>query len=92
MRKNALKLSLYFYLLMKKPLGRYFLLLNREALDVALELEEEVKSGKDGVRSIIVHLDKFYKKDDTLSKFHALCFISEKHNRPSTLSITLSVH
>ena len=41
-----------------------------KALDAALELEEEVISSKDGVKSIMAHLDKIYKKD-TLSKFHA---------------------
>ena len=63
-----------------------FLSLNGEALDAALELEEEVISGKDGVKSIMTHLDKLYKKDDTLSKFHALDSF-ETYKRPSTLSI-----
>ena len=49
-----------------------FLSLNGQALDAALELEEEVISGKDGVKSIMARLDKHYKKDDTLSKFYVL--------------------
>ena len=63
-----------------------FLSLNGEALDVALELEEEVISGKDGVKSIMARLDKLYKKDDTLSKFPAVESF-ETYKRPSTLSI-----
>ena len=35
-------------------------------------LHYEVINGKDGVKSIMACLDKLYKKDDTLSKFHAL--------------------
>ena len=63
-----------------------FLSLNWEVFDAALELEEEVISGKDGVKSIMARLDKIYKKDDTLSKFHALEYF-ETYKRPSTLSI-----
>ena len=63
------------------------LLLNGESLDAALELEEEVISGEDGVKSIMAHLDKLYEKGDTLSKFHALESI-ETYKQPSTLSIT----
>ena len=40
----------------------------------ALELEEEAISGKDRVKSIMTRQDKLYKKNDTLSKFHALEF------------------
>ena len=43
-----------------------------KALDATLELEEEVIRGKSGVKSTMACLDKLYKKDDTLSKFHAL--------------------
>ena len=49
-----------------------FLLVNGEALDAVLELEEEVVCGKYEVQSIMADLDKLYKKDDTLSTFHAL--------------------
>lgn len=49
--------------------ARMFLLLNREAFDAALELEEEPVSGKDRVKSIMSRLDKLYNKDDTLSNF-----------------------
>ena len=35
-----------------------FILLNGEALDVALEFKEEVISDKGGVKSIIARLDK----------------------------------
>ena len=62
-----------------------FLSLNGEALDAALELEKEVISGKDEVKSIMARLDKLYKKDDTLSKFHALESF-ETYKQPSTLS------
>ena len=62
-----------------------FLSLNGEALDAALELEEVI-SGKDRLKSIVTHLDKLYKEDDTLSKFHTLESF-ETYKRPSTLSI-----
>ena len=60
---------------------------NGKALDAALELDEEVFSGRDGVKHIMACLDKLYQKDDILSKFHTLEFF-ETYNRPSTLSIT----
>ena len=63
-----------------------FLLVNGEALDAVLELEEEVVCGKYEVQSIMVHLDKLYKKDDTLSTFHALESF-ETYKQPSTRSI-----
>ena len=59
-------------LLPEKLVATMFLSVNGKALDAALELEEEVISGKDRVKSIIACLDKLYKKDDTLPKFHAL--------------------
>ena len=49
-------------------------------------LHYEVINGKDGVKSIMACLDKLYKKDDTLSKFHALESF-ETYKWPSTLSI-----
>ena len=49
-----------------------FLLLNRGALDLAFELKEEVINGNDGGKSIMLCLDKLYKKDDTLVKFLAM--------------------
>ena len=63
-----------------------FLLLNGETLDATLELEEEVICGKSGVKSIMACLDKLYKKDDTLSKFHVLESF-ETYKRLSTLYI-----
>ena len=63
-----------------------FISLHGEALDAALELEEEVISGKDGVKSIMARLDKLYKKDDTLPKFPAVESF-ETYKRPSTLYI-----
>ena len=63
-----------------------FILLNGEALDVALEFKEEVISDKGGVKSIIARLDKRYKKNDPLSMFHA--FVSfETYEQRNTLSL-----
>ena len=45
----------------EKQRAAMFLSLNWEALAAALELEEEVISGKDGVKSIMTRLDKFIK-------------------------------
>ena len=59
-------------LLPEKLVATMFLSVNGKALDAALELEEEVISGKDRVKSIMACLDKLYKKVDTLPKFHAL--------------------
>ena len=62
-----------------------FILLNGEALDVALEFKEVI-SDKGGVKSIIARLDKLYKKNDPLSMFHA--FVSfETYEQRSTLSL-----
>ena len=44
-----------------------FLWLNGEALGASLELEEEVISGKNRVKSKMALLDKLYKNNDTLS-------------------------
>ena len=63
-----------------------FLLVNGEALDAVLELEEEVICGKYEVQSIMAHLDKLYEKDDTLCTFHALKSF-ETYKQPSTLFI-----
>ena len=70
----------------EKQVAAMFLSLSGEALDAALELEEEVISCKDGVKSIMPGLDKLYKKDDTLSKFNALESF-RTYKQPSTLSI-----
>ena len=70
----------------EKQAAAIFLSLNGEILDTALELQEEVISGTDGVKSIMAHRDKLYKEDDTLSNFHALESF-EIYKRTSTLSI-----
>ena len=44
-----------------------FLWLNGEALGASLELEEEVISGKNRVKSKMALLDKLYQNNDTLS-------------------------
>ena len=49
-----------------------FLSLEGEARDAALELEEDAISSKDSVKIALTWLDKLYKTDNTLSKFHAL--------------------
>ena len=43
-----------------------FLSLEGEALDAALELDEEDIGSENGVKLIMARLDKLYKKDDTL--------------------------
>ena len=63
-----------------------FLSLEGEALDAALELDEDVISSKNGVKEIMLRLDQLYKKDDTLSKFQALENF-ETYRRPNHMSI-----
>ena len=49
-----------------------FLSLEGEARDAALELEEDAISSKDSVKIALTRLDKLYKTDNKLPKFHAL--------------------
>ena len=49
-----------------------FLSLEGEARVAALELEEDAISSKNSVKIALTRLDKLYKTDNTLLKFHAL--------------------
>ena len=49
-----------------------FLSLEGEARVAALELEEDAISSKNSVKIALTRLDKLYKTDNTLPKFHAL--------------------
>ena len=63
-----------------------FLSLEGQAQDAILELSEGEIASANGVKNIIDHLDKLFKKDETLQKYQALEAF-ETYHRPTNTTI-----